>query len=739
MVSIRAPKAAKRETHKVRQRVLLLLIIVAGAVWLVPDFSPASDSGSASPAPAPLEPCQLPAIYDSPAPAPAPYKRILGVEGFWRLAQTADDVWWFLSPQNRPEFLNTVTTVQPYQIGRDKDGPSFVSTDYDGGLTNNGNLDAWTVKTLARVRAAGFKGIGAWSNPAFHKTDIPMTRDLNIWSWMHGAARRLYSPEFALMADEAVRSQAQPLKDNKNLVGYFLDNEIDWGDASSGPGIYFDELHPSDPNRAEVMRVIQSVWSTPERFNHDWNARLHDWKDLDRWPMLPQHSSPAYARLFSAWLSHLAEDYFRLTTTLVHKYDQHHLILGVRFKGYAMPEVVRASRGYTHVQSINYYPADARLDAEMFRMMHELSGQPVMLSEYSFHALDGRSGNRNTVGFVGQVLDQQARADGYQLMTTRLARVPWIIGADWFQWNDEPPSGRANDGEDANFGVVDIDDKPYDQLLASVRSTTPLLNGLHSASDKDDGHDIWRESFASKPVARVPYLSKPIRLNGELSDWPADAKVEGIRHSQTVGLERSKLPLPNVYLGWRDEGIYLGVQVFDNDIVGAPAQGWWWARDNFEFWISTKPVASDQHAYDPSCREFFFVPNSFPGDDGLAGTVGELHREGDALKENLIPAPGVRQVCRIHPDNYVVEIFLPATVLNGYKPREQSALAFNIHFRNYQHALDYFWSAPKDVMTQLHPNTWGPIYLETPDKTANSAQAIKLPRPAATQTTASTN
>ena len=55
------------------------------------------------------------------------------------------------------------------------------------------------------------------------------------------------------------------------------------------------------------------------------------------------------------------------------------------------------------VVSINYYPADARLDPDMFRMMHELSGQPVMLSEYSFHALDGRSGNRNTVGFTAQV------------------------------------------------------------------------------------------------------------------------------------------------------------------------------------------------------------------------------------------------------------------------------------------------------------------------------------------------
>ncbi len=675
-----------------------------------------------------------PPSISAPATQPSAlpqFKTVRGAEGHWRLAQTHAGVWWFLSPENKPEFLNTVTTVQPYQLARDKDGPAFVSADYDGGLSQNGNLDAWATRTLTRVHETGFKGLGAWSHPVFHKFDVPVTRDLNVWSWMHGPARRFYAPEFATGADDAIRTQVEPLKENKNLVGYFIDNEIDWGDHTSGPGIYFDYLAPTDPSRVEVVKVIQSVWSTPEAFNKDWQITIKDWKDLDKFNTLPRQPQGPYARLFSAWLSHLAEDYFRLTTQLIHKYDQNHLILGVRFKGYALREVVRASRGYTDVQSINYYPADARLDSELFRMMHELSGQPVMLSEYSFHALDGRSGNRNTVGFVGQVLDQQARADGYRQLTTRLAKVPWIIGADWFQWNDEPPSGRANDGEDANFGLVDIDDKPYNELTDAVRQTTPLLNGLHAESDKVDGRDVWRESFADKPVARIPYLEKTPRINGELSDWPAAARVEGMRHSPTVGLERSKIPVPNVFMGWREEGIYLAAEVFDNDIQGAPAQGWWWTRDNVEFWISTKPVASDQDGYDKYCHQFFFVPNNFPAEDGVAGTVGQWHRDGDNLKDNLIPHPDIKEVCRIFPDRYIIEMFIPAKALNGFDPKKQPALAFNFHVRNFQHALDYFWSAPKDVLTQLRPNTWGPIYLELPaGSKPRNVEALKTSKPA---------
>jgi hypothetical protein len=569
----------------------------------------------------------------------------------------------------------------------------------------------------------GFKGIGAWSNPILHQYDVPMSQDLNVSAWVKGDDHRIYSPNWAATAAHAIQVETEPLRENHNLIGYFIDNELDWGDSGAGPVLYFDNLPPTDPNRQQVVGVMKTVWTTLDGFNHDWQTHIKDWKEIDSWTVLPPDEPTAYQRLFAAWLSHMAVDYFKITTSLIRKYDPNHLILGVRFRGYAPREVVCASRGYTDVVSLNYYVGDARLDLDMFQMMSQDSAQPVMISEYSFHSLDGRSGNRNTVGFAAQVLDQQARADGYQLLTTRLARVPYVIGADWFQWSDEPPGGRFGDGEDVNFGVVDVDDHPYELLTQAIHDTTPKLDPLHAGSANDEDTDVWRESFDNKPKMDVPYLSSPITLNGELSDWPAQAKLTpAMRHSQTVGLERSKLPVPDVYLGWTDDGLYLGFEVFDNDIQGAPSKGWWWTRDYVEFWLSTRPVPSDQNMYDVYDHQFFFVPNDFPGEDGLAGVVGQWHRPGDALKDNLIPQSNVHEAVRILPDRYVVEMFLPAKSLHGWDPRHQPAMAFNMHVRNWQHALDYFWSAPKEVMTQLRPNTWGILYLTPPPKEL-SAQA----------------
>lgn len=680
------------------QRIVVAAIfLLLLGVWAEPLFTTANDT---------VTPTTLPA-----GPAPA-YKLVRGAEGFWRLAQAPDGVWWFLSPDNTPEFLNTVTTVVPYQAARDRTGTSYISRDWNGGLSNSGDLDAWAQRTTARVREAGFKGLGAWCHPILHKQELPITRDLNLWTWMPGPARRFYSPQWATVAEEAVKVQVEPLRDNRNLVGYFIDNELDWGDGGSGPAFYFSHLPPADPNRREVMRIIQTLWPTPADFAKDWKLSLSDWAELDQWAALPHEPAAAYGRLFTAWLSHLAEDYFRTTTTLIRKYDPNHLILGVRFKGYAPLEVVRASRGYTDAQSLNYYVSDARLDLDLFRMMNEQSGQPLIISEYSFHSLDGRSGNRNTVGFAAQVLDQQARADGYKLFTTRLARVPYVVGADWFQWHDEPPSGRDSDGEDVNFGIMDVDDRPYDHLVEAVRQTTPTLNRLHAAAHMDEHRDVWRESFAAKPVMNVPRLASVLRLNGELSDWPAAAKLAGVRHSQTVGLERSPLPVPNVYLGWRPEGLYLGLEVFDNDIAAAPASGWWWTRDSVELWLSTQPVTADQNAYDVHSHQFFFVPQDPASHGGLAGVVGQWHRPGDSLNDHLIPHPAVRQSTRILSDRYVVEMFIPASALKGFEGKSGAQMAFNLHVRNFQHAIDYFWSAPKEVMTQLRPNTWGTLELQ---------------------------
>ena len=58
-------------------------------------------------------------------------------------------------------------------------------------------------------------------------------------------------------------------------------------------------------------------------------------------------------------------------------------------------------------------------------------------------------------------------------------------------------------------------------------------------------------------------------------------------------------------------------------------------------------------------------------------------------------------------------------------------MAFNIDVRNYQHACEYFWSAPKAVLTQARPNTWGTMSLQgaDPQVLANSSAEASVQEP----------
>ena len=89
----------------------------------------------------------------------------------------------------------------------------------------------------------------------------------------------------------------------------------------------------------------------------------------------------------------------------------------------------------------------------------------------------------------------------------------------------------AADGEDVNFGVVDVDDKPYQQLADAIRQTTPRLNPLHAASaDRPQSADTFRDDFAKKPTAQAsPSWNAPITINGELSDWSDAFRINGIQ------------------------------------------------------------------------------------------------------------------------------------------------------------------------------------------------------------------
>lgn len=86
-------------------------------------------------------------------------------------------------------------------------------------------------------------------------------------------------------------------------------------------------------------------------------------------------------------------------------------------------------------------------------------------------------------GLVG-VANQQERAEAVRRYVAGAAAHPNLVGAHWFQYVDEPTSGRTLEGENHQIGLVDICDTPHGETLAAFREVGAKLYKIRSGKGK---------------------------------------------------------------------------------------------------------------------------------------------------------------------------------------------------------------------------------------------------------------
>lgn len=389
--------------------------------------------------------------------------------GYWHI-ESVNKISWLVSPEGNKRFVNLVNCVQPTQEPVIPNSLSYISSDYAG------DEKIWAKKTAKRITDYGFDGAGCWSNKNLYDVDVNFAVELHLWS-SAGTFTKVFSPLWLDSLKSSVREKVVPLANNKKLVGYFTDNELPWSEDLLSASYYFNNTAPTDPNKAEVIRFIRQSWETIEYFNSEWETSFKSFEELALEKNLPETGK--YKEFNEIWMEHVARQYFQVTHDLIKEVDPHHLILGVRFNKRPPLAVIRGSRDYIDAHSINVYDDEGRVGINFFEELTSLTGKPVFFSEISFYSPDNNSGNKNTKGFGGYRPTQLSRAESTGDFIAFIASNPNVIGIAWFQYNDEPPMGRIADGEDCNFGVVDITDKPYSQLVNVFKEYHLKANNIH--------------------------------------------------------------------------------------------------------------------------------------------------------------------------------------------------------------------------------------------------------------------
>jgi hypothetical protein len=387
--------------------------------------------------------------------------------GFFHV-EKINDRWWFIDPEghyffstgscciqsgtdlSRVKGREHIYTALPPDLkltsGRHHTAKEEISSFYTWNLYRRFGTDwyqKWTDLTIRRMDDWGLNTIANWSDESLgslHRKAYVST--LSGWGIENGIMGMpdVYDLLYAARVDSAAKHQCAPLKNDTFLIGYFIGNEPPWPDREQ-----------------ELVSVILGGAATPMQ------AELKKY--------LAGGDTPERRKAF---VYTTYSRFIGIVNSAVKKYDPNHLNLGFRFGGTAPEELIKASKSFD-VFSFNYY--GYVVDPSMIKRIYEITGLPMVIGEFHF----GVPGRGLAPG-LAQTSSQSERAVAYRYYVENAAAYAAIIGTHWFQWIDQPSTGRY-DGENYNIGFVDVTDQPYRELINSSRETFKRIFDIHSGKE----------------------------------------------------------------------------------------------------------------------------------------------------------------------------------------------------------------------------------------------------------------
>jgi hypothetical protein len=431
----------------------------------------------------------------------APDLPIAAGNGFFRVAEYKGR-WHFVDPNGHAFFSLGCDCVRPTSSGPVADREELfadlghaVEDESQNGLWSNGkwadfyerNLrrryaesgenwrDAWAKDTAARLRSWGFNTIANWSDTDLTERGLmPYVTNVGSLSEMCGHLPDVYAPDFSERVRTLVEPVVRPHRDDKMLLGWFVGNEPVW--TFGGHRHPFNDvfvLPEYQHTRERAVAFVRDAYTDDmKRVNAAWRTAFKKWDDLTKPGGVPdiRLGSEALKRDANEFMGGVLQTFYETCCREIRTADPNHLLLGGRFYAPDLPDPYLRACSAFDVFSFNRYNWDAPT-ASIARIT-ELTGLPVLVGEFHY----GVEGRGLTASLVATT-SQDERGLAYRHFVEGLAALPNVLGAHWFQWVDQPVTGRF-DGECYNIGLVDITDIPYSDFLDHVRATHTRIYDL---------------------------------------------------------------------------------------------------------------------------------------------------------------------------------------------------------------------------------------------------------------------
>jgi hypothetical protein len=448
-----------------------------------------------------------------------------GKSGYFSVTKR-NGYWWMLSPEGNPLFYVGLCTVDRAAWERTPvTGREYLFAELpprDGAFEQawakspwgwNDNVDYvsfytanmvrkygpdWYAKTAPAIRrrldAWGFTGVSKWSDATLEETpNIAVIYYPGVPTL--AAHPDVFDPAVQAAFKETLRKQVEPRKTDPWLVGWSVGNERDEIILKSEiTGIL------SKPSSPAKRAIIDSCLD--KTYSGDVSAAATAWKITAGSRDELYASTPAPNDADVELMRHtFADKYYGFLYETVKGLDPNHLYFGFWVVPWWWENQSDWALAAAHCDVLGYdLYSETFSTPDMDRWMRE-AGKPILCGEFSFPPFEN---GRRGLGVYSTVSTEDNRdaAGHYRRWLHDAAANPYCVGAGYFQYRDQPVTGRGPGaganlviGEHYAFGLVDITDRPKWDLIDSVRTANLAATATRLVS----GHPLDAQPGGSLP------------------------------------------------------------------------------------------------------------------------------------------------------------------------------------------------------------------------------------------------
>lgn len=346
---------------------------------------------------------------------------------------------------------------------------------------------SWRTRAIQRMKSWGFNTLGSGSDLGLldegnmcgilnmTTKEFPVRLEIPWHFW--GNLPDPHHSAFSSWIANKYRASLQWHCRNGRLMGVFVDGENAWIGPDGLHGKYQIPLAAlaspkTQPSKQVFLAQLRGKYGTIQMLNTAWRTNYPSWTHMyDNQITLAGGFSDQQVADLSKFFDTFVAKYYHGVKSALTNIGVNCLFMGSKdAQNWTPPEVHVQAAKYVDLISMTYYGKVQNIPWDYLNSLKK----PVIIAEFSFSSNDrGPSASTNWMGDLQFESDQRAlEARAY---LDRALATPNIVGAHWYSYRDNVLSGRAADTQNYSVGLVDVTDRPYDEMVGVYRSFTGTM------------------------------------------------------------------------------------------------------------------------------------------------------------------------------------------------------------------------------------------------------------------------